>query len=462
MAWNKSLSPRSPHDRQPGDKRARLEQRGKLPTFGTVLQGIAVPRKADVEDAAFLEVLRLAALVLGLMQTVRGAVGQGQALARHPGRVAVEKEIRFRHLLADSGQDLLAVVVVGVAVEVATMPIHVSGGGHADADVEVVLPAEYLHKEVAGQVDVHNVPLQVTHGLVHELTLVIEGYLTEALRIEVPERLENGAPIPSYLAALRHRTHLQHVVIQEWPANGDVVCRGQAVGIGRRQVAGLHQNLAGAHHPDFALAEKIRLGIVERRNVRVAPDEARAERGRRDAEVLGRTGALAFALLVHQHEGLRHGLVQDVRRIILGPLHTLAAGHVAVALVVDVLEAGGVAAGGDALLLAALALELAAPGLLGLAPAPLEVHQARLAVEGLEGRRHRRLRGRRRRRLRRRRGSRGAAAEADGGAAISLLSDRPRGLPSTTVVDGAPGMVRSAAATTTKMRAQQPPASRGT
>mmetsp|Transcript_55481 Transcript_55481/g.140605 ORF Transcript_55481/g.140605 Transcript_55481/m.140605 type:complete len:287 (-) Transcript_55481:801-1661(-) len=243
-----------------------------------VLQGIPFPGKADVEDATFEHVLAqlvaslgLSALALGLLPLLGLAVVERHPLAWRTRSVRLEGQILLGHLPAQARDDELVGVVLGDAIEVAAVPVHGGGPGHPDAHVEVVLPAEDLHGEVARQSHHQDVPGH--RGLEGAV-----GECAHARGLEGAETLQDRHTVPRDLSAVQ-RPNLQDVVLQDGPEEGDVMHGRQTVCVGRGQVARLNADCATLDDPDLALTLDIHARIVEGLDMRVPPEDALPQDG---------------------------------------------------------------------------------------------------------------------------------------------------------------------------------------
>mmetsp|Transcript_102246 Transcript_102246/g.264748 ORF Transcript_102246/g.264748 Transcript_102246/m.264748 type:complete len:219 (+) Transcript_102246:510-1166(+) len=162
------------------------------------------------------------------------------------------------------------------------MAVLASDGWHTDPDVDVVRPAHHLDVELHGwELHVHDVPVQVALRRVHEVALGIISDVAQACSIERRGKLgKHNVVVPSDLAIL-HRSHFQHVPLQEGPTHSDRLRGGQAVGEGRCLVARLHVDLRALHEPLDPLAIEVRVAVVKGNDVRVSPDEALVGQGGR-------------------------------------------------------------------------------------------------------------------------------------------------------------------------------------
>mmetsp|Transcript_71412 Transcript_71412/g.232051 ORF Transcript_71412/g.232051 Transcript_71412/m.232051 type:complete len:294 (-) Transcript_71412:1002-1883(-) len=250
-----------------------------------ILQGIPFPGKADVEDTTFEHVLAqlvaslgLPALFLGLLPLLCLAIVERHPLAWRARSVRLEGQILLGHLPAQAREDELVGVVLGDAIKVAAVPVHVGGPGHPDAHVEVVLPAEDLHGEVARKSHRQDVPGQRGLRSVPDLALVAVGECAHARGLQGAEMLQDRRSVPRDLSAVQ-RPNLQDVVLQDGPEDGDVVRGRQTVCVGRGQVARLNADFATLDDPDLALTLDIHARTVEGLDMRVPPEDALPQDG---------------------------------------------------------------------------------------------------------------------------------------------------------------------------------------
>eukprot|EP00446_Apocalathium_sp_SHHI-4_P071782 CAMPEP_0177561448 /NCGR_PEP_ID=MMETSP0369-20130122/71940_1 /TAXON_ID=447022 ORGANISM="Scrippsiella hangoei-like, Strain SHHI-4" /NCGR_SAMPLE_ID=MMETSP0369 /ASSEMBLY_ACC=CAM_ASM_000364 /LENGTH=141 /DNA_ID=CAMNT_0019048375 /DNA_START=59 /DNA_END=481 /DNA_ORIENTATION=+ len=121
----------------------------------------ACPARADVEDATFEHVLAqlvaslgLPALFLGPLPLLCLAVVERHPLAWRVRSVRLEGQILLGHLPAQAREDELVGVVLGDAIKVAAVPVHVGGPGHPDAQLRWFSQRKTCMEKLPGKVTV--------------------------------------------------------------------------------------------------------------------------------------------------------------------------------------------------------------------------------------------------------------------------------------------------------------------
>mmetsp|Transcript_110150 Transcript_110150/g.215942 ORF Transcript_110150/g.215942 Transcript_110150/m.215942 type:complete len:274 (+) Transcript_110150:139-960(+) len=229
---------------------------------------VAVPEVAELPGAVLLRPLepRLGA---SAQQLFHGG--------RHGALVAmVEKEISVFHPGPDALEDFLRRVVRRVVIEIAAPSVLIRLPGHADAHVDVVGPSEHRHAHPLWQMHVDHVPLPVGGRLVHGRALRIVGdggQLRDA--VGAWKVSQDRVPVHGDRAVLEG-PDLDDVAFQEWPADGDLVRRCQALCEFGSLVAALDPHCLALHDPKLALAIERWVSAIKGPNMGVSPEDALA------------------------------------------------------------------------------------------------------------------------------------------------------------------------------------------
>mmetsp|Transcript_30779 Transcript_30779/g.88907 ORF Transcript_30779/g.88907 Transcript_30779/m.88907 type:complete len:413 (-) Transcript_30779:13-1251(-) len=263
---------------------ARLTvEAGGLDLLQPVFSGVLVAPEADVENAAVQKFpddarLGLQAQPLRLVPPPGVAVLEGEllALGMHLEGVVEQGLAVIRHGAGHSLLDLALSVVVWVVVHVSTVAVLTArDGGHRDLDVQVVGPAHHLHVHTQREPHVHNVLLQVVHAVVDGNALrVVHNLAGTAWQVELAELPKDGIAVELDATPV-HRPHLDPVVVNERPADENIVDRREAFGELRRVVLSLDGDLRAFHQPEDALGDEGHLRPVEGLQMRISPHGAR-------------------------------------------------------------------------------------------------------------------------------------------------------------------------------------------
>mmetsp|Transcript_59986 Transcript_59986/g.172168 ORF Transcript_59986/g.172168 Transcript_59986/m.172168 type:complete len:225 (+) Transcript_59986:464-1138(+) len=164
------------------------------------------------------------------------------------------------------------------------MPVNALNTTHLDANVDVVIPPENLNAEAVGELGIHRdrgIRAPPFHVGVNEIVPLGVDDVAEFRVIDRAGGLQDGPTVPRDHAA-DLGTHLEGVPFQERAPHRDAVRRGVPVRVLCRFVEGLHGNLRRLDNPDHTLIEEVsRVAAIESHDVRIAPELASADRGRR-------------------------------------------------------------------------------------------------------------------------------------------------------------------------------------
>mmetsp|Transcript_121176 Transcript_121176/g.387060 ORF Transcript_121176/g.387060 Transcript_121176/m.387060 type:complete len:224 (+) Transcript_121176:458-1129(+) len=164
------------------------------------------------------------------------------------------------------------------------MAVNALNTTHLDANVDVVIPPEDLNAEAVGELGIHRhrgIRAPPLHVGVNEIVPLGVDDVAEVRLIDRAGGLKDGLTVPRDHAA-DLGTHLEGVPLQERAPHRDAVRRGLPVRVRCRCVKGLHGNLRRLDNPDHTLIEEVsRVAAIESHDVRIAPELAGADRGRR-------------------------------------------------------------------------------------------------------------------------------------------------------------------------------------
>mmetsp|Transcript_48152 Transcript_48152/g.138277 ORF Transcript_48152/g.138277 Transcript_48152/m.138277 type:complete len:298 (+) Transcript_48152:214-1107(+) len=196
-------------------------------------------------------------------------------------RLMPEEEVCRGDPSTDALEDLSGGVVRSIAVVIATRSVLAALQSiHVNLEIQVVVPPEHGDGNTQGHVHVQDVPRVLALSLIDEVPQLIVPDGGQPTIVSVQVVLEHDVfqhllPVDfDDPLATQHGLDLDHVVLDEWATNHQLVGSCQAVSVLRALVAPLDVHLVALHNPELAVTIKRWSGAVKCLNVRVAPEQA--------------------------------------------------------------------------------------------------------------------------------------------------------------------------------------------